>query len=178
MESGKRNFQSISSQLMFVFIIISFNTPAIADEGMWLYNDPPTQLLKDRYGFEPTSAWLEHIQKASVRFNSGGSGSFISPDGLIISNHHVGADALHKFSDAEHNYLRDGFYARSQKEEKRCLDLELNVLISTEDVTGRVNAAVKPDATAEEAFAARRAVMVCAKTGILSSTGLKIWPFV
>ena len=173
MESGKRNFQSISSQLMFVFIIISFNIPAIADEGMWLYNDPPTQLLKDRYGFEPTSAWLEHIQKASVRFNSGGSGSFISPDGLIISNHHVGADALHKFSDAEHNYLRDGFYARSQKEEKRCLDLELNVLISTEDVTDSVNAAVKPDATAEEAFAARRAVMAEIEKESLEKTGLR-----
>jgi len=173
MESGKRNFQSISSQLMFVFIIISFSIPAIADEGMWLYNDPPTQLLKDRYGFEPTSAWLEHIQKASVRFNSGGSGSFISPDGLIISNHHVGADALHKFSDAEHNYLRDGFYARSQKEEKRCLDLELNVLISTEDVTDSVNAAVKPDATAEEAFAARRAVMAEIEKESLEKTGLR-----
>jgi hypothetical protein len=168
MNLGKRIFR-----LMVVFIIISFSIPAIADEGMWLYNDPPARLIKDRYGFEPTPAWLEHIQKASVRFNSGGSGSFISSDGLIISNHHVGADALQKFSDAEHNYLRDGFCARSQKDEKRCLDLELNVLISIEDVTDRVNAAVKPDAPAEEAFAARRAVMAEIEKESLEKTGLR-----
>jgi hypothetical protein len=168
MNSEKRIFQ-----LMFAFIIISFSIPAIADEGMWLYNNPPTRLIKDRYGFEPASAWLEHIQKASVRFNSGGSGSFISPDGLIISNHHVGADALQKFSDAAHNYLRDGFCACSQKDEKRCLDLELNVLISIEDVTDRVNAAVKPDAPADEAFAARRAVMAEIEKESLEKTGLR-----
>ncbi len=173
MESEKLNSCPKSTSLMVVFIIISFSIPAIADEGMWLYNNPPARLIKDRYGFEPTSAWLEHIQKASVRFNSGGSGSFISPDGLIISNHHVGADALQKFSDAEHNYLRDGFCAHSQKDEKRCLDLELNVLMSIEDVTGRVNAAVKPDATAEEAFAARRAVMAEIEKESLEKTGLR-----
>ena len=66
-----------------------------ADEGMWLYNDAPRRLLKERYGFDATDAWLEHVQKSSVRFNSGGSGSFVSEDGLIISNHHVGADVVH-----------------------------------------------------------------------------------
>jgi len=160
-------------QRVIVFIIMSVSIPANADEGMWLYNDAPYQLLKDRYGFEPTSAWLEHIQKSSVRFNSGGSGSFISENGLIISNHHVGADALQKFSNAEHNYYRDGFYARDRKEEKRCLDLELNVLMSIEDVTERVNAAVKPDTNPEEAFAARRAVMAEIEKESLEKTGLR-----
>ena len=160
-------------QLVIVFIIMSVSIPANADEGMWLYNDAPYQLLKDRYGFEPTSAWLEHVQKSSVRFNSGGSGSFVSEDGLIISNHHVGADALQKFSDAEHNYYRDGFYACSRKEEKRCLDLELNVLMSIEDVTDRVNAAVKPDTNPEQAFAARRAVMAEIEKESLQKTELR-----
>ena len=173
MELEKRNMRTPFKQLVIVFIIISVSIPANADEGMWLYNDMPYKLLKDRYGFEPTSAWLEHVQKSSVRFNSGGSGSFISEDGLIISNHHVGADALQKFGDAEHNYYRDGFYARSRKEEKRCLDLELNVLMSIEDVTARVNAAVKPDASAEEAFAARRAVMAEIEKESLDKTGLR-----
>src|SRR5262249_35750699 len=69
-----------------------------ADEGMWLFNDPPKQLLKQRYDFDATDAWLEHVQKSSVRFNSGGSGEVVSEDGLIMSNHHVGADALQKLS--------------------------------------------------------------------------------
>ena len=147
--------------------------PAISHEGMWLYNDPPRQLLKEKYDFEPTDIWLEHLQKSSVRFNSGGSGSFVSADGLILSNHHVGADALQKFSDEQHNYLQDGFYARTPAEEKQCLDLELNVLMSIEDVTDRVNAAVKGDMKAEKAFLARRAVMAEIEKESLEKTSLR-----
>ena len=156
-----------------IFLASVFSVSAFADEGMWLYTAPPKQVLKEKFNFDVTDAWLEHLQKSSVRFNSGGSGSFVSPDGLVLSNHHVGADALHKFSDAEHNYLRDGFYARTRAEEKRCLDLELNVLYSIEDVTDRVNAAVKPDMTAETAFAARRAVMAEIEKESLDKTGLR-----
>ena len=130
-----------------------------ADEGMWLYNQPPRQLLRERYRFDATEAWLDHLQKSSVRFNSGGSGSFLSADGLLISNHHVGADALQKVSTKEKNYMRDGFYAPTPAQEIKCLDLELNVLQSIEDVTARVNAAVPNDATPANAFAARRKVI-------------------
>jgi hypothetical protein len=161
-------------QLLIVAIIMAANSiPAMADEGMWLYNEPPRQLLKDKYQFVPTDAWLEHLQKSSVRFNSGGSGSFVSADGLLLSNHHVGADALQKFSDEQHDYLRDGFYARTLAEEKKCLDLELNVLMSIEDVTARVNAAVKPEMNAEAAFSARRAVMAQIEKESLDKTGLR-----
>src|SRR6185436_9914076 len=130
-----------------------------ADEGMWLYNQPPRQLLRERYQFDASDAWLEHLQKASVRFNSGGSGSFVSEDGLLISNHHVGADALQKVSTQAKNYLHDGFYARTSAQEIKCLDLELNVLQSIEDVTARINAAVPKDAGPADAFLARRKVM-------------------
>ena len=69
-----------------------------ADEGMWLFNNPPYKTLQDKYHFQPTAAWLEHLQKSSVRFNSGGSGSFVSADGLVMTNHHVGGDCLQKIS--------------------------------------------------------------------------------
>src|SRR5881398_3918557 len=110
---------------------------------MWLFNAPPLKQLKGKYHFEPTPQWLEHLQKASVRFNSGGSVSFVSATGLCITNHHVGADALQKASSEQHNYLKNGFYAKTNAEEIKCSDLELNVLVSTEDVTERVNVAVK-----------------------------------
>ena len=104
---------------------------------MWLFNAPPLNQLKEKYHFEPTAQWLEHLQKASVRFNSGGSGSFVSANGLVITNHHVGADTLQKMGNEQHNYLRDGFYAKTQAEEIKSTDLELNVLMSIEDVTAR-----------------------------------------
>src|SRR2546421_11984218 len=88
-----------------------------ADEGMWLFNNPPLKQLKEKYQFEPTSQWLEHLQKASVRFNSGGSGSFVSSNGLCITKHHVGLDTLQKISREEKNYVGDGFYAKSQQGE-------------------------------------------------------------
>src|SRR5438094_749569 len=103
--------------LLLVFAV-AFNSSALADEGMWLFNAPPLKQLREKYQFEPTPQWLDHLQKASVRFNSGGSGSFVSANGLVITNHHVGADSLQKLGDEQHNYLRDGFYAKAQAEEK------------------------------------------------------------
>src|SRR6266478_4765467 len=146
-----------TSPLAGLFCILTFAIHA--DEGMWLFNQPPRDLLRERYKFDASDAWLEHLQKASVRFNSGGSGSFVSESGLLISNHHVGADSLQKLSTREKNYLRDGFYARTGSEEIKCLDLELNVLESIEDVTGRVNAAVAGHTDPAQAFAARRKII-------------------
>src|SRR3954464_11487641 len=131
-------------------LILTAISSTFADEGMWLFNNPPLKQLKEKYHFEPTPQWLEHLQKSSVRFNSGGSGSFVSSNGLTITNHHVGLDTLQKLSNEKNNYVRDGFYAKTQAEEPRATDLELNVLMSTEDVTARVQAALKPGMTAEQ----------------------------
>ncbi len=153
--------------------IVTNQTRLDADEGMWLFNDPPRKLIKEKYGFDVTDRWLEHVQKASVRFNSGGSGSFVSEDGLVMSNHHVGADCLQKLSDKDHNYYRDGFHARTRDDEKGCHDLELNVLMSIENVTDRVNAAVKSGMPPEKAFLARRAVMAEIEKESSDKTGLR-----
>ena len=130
-----------------------------ADEGMWLFNNPPRSILKQKYGFEPTDKWLEHVQKSSVRFNSGGSGSFVSPDGLVMTNHHVGLDTLEKMSEKGKDYVKDGFHAKTIAEEIKSHDLELNVLMEIVDVTEQVKAAVQPNMTSEKAFEARRSII-------------------
>lgn len=146
---------------------------ARADEGMWLFNQPPRELLRDRYEFELKDEWLLKVQRASIRFNSGGSGSFVSKDGLLVSNHHVGADALQKLSTKEKDYLRNGFYAAERGQEVKCLDLELNVLQSIEDVTEKVNAGVPARADNETAFAARRKIIAEIEKESLDRTGLR-----
>ena len=140
---------------------------------MWLLNQPPLADLKTRHGFDPGQAWFDHVQKSAVRFNNGGSGSFASADGLIITNHHVAHDAIYKLSTKEHDFVRDGFYARTHAEELRCVDLELNVLWEIENVTDRVNAAVAPGLGAEPARAARNAAKAAVEKESFERTGMR-----
>ena len=167
-------FSSVHTRLAFAIACsISFGASVLADEGMWLFSAPPLKQLKENYQFEPTPQWLEHLQKASVRFNSGGSGSFVSANGLVITNHHVGADTLQKISDEQHNYLRDGFYAKTPVDEIKSTDLELNVLVSTEDVTARVTGALKSGMTSDQASSARNAVIAAIEKQSKEKTGLR-----
>src|SRR5213594_2582545 len=118
--------------LILIFLLA---TAARADEGMWLFNQPPRELLKKKYDFDITDGWLDRAMKASIRFNNGGSGSFVSPNGLAITNHHIALGQLQKISNAQRDYVKDGFYAKTQAEEVKAPDLELNVLVSMENVT-------------------------------------------
>ena len=155
-------------------LVVLLLAPALrADEGMWLFNQPPRERLEKDHGFRLTPEWLLHLQQSSVRFSSGGSGSFVSADGLVLTNHHVGAGAIQKLGDETHDYYRDGFAAATREQELRCHDLELNVLVSIEDVTARVQAAVKPDMPPTEAVAARRAVLAAIEKESLAATGLR-----
>jgi len=165
-----RMLQLKSSVFLFLSAML-WQSRLQADEGLWLFNNPPVKQLQDKYHFTPTAAWLEHIQKSSVRVGRGGSGSFVSPDGLLLTNHHVGSDSIQKLSDATHNYLADGFYAHTLSEEKPCPDLELNVLQSIEDVTDRVNSAVTPSMNASQAFLARNRVTADIERESLNTTG-------
>ncbi len=144
-----------------------------ADEGMWLFNDLPVEQLKDKYGFEPTAAWSEHLMKSAVRFNVGGSASFISSNGLVLTNHHVGSDTLYKLSTKENDYYRDGFLAKSFGEELKAPDLELNQLVNIVDVTDRVNKAVPATMSAADAAVARRAAIEAIEKSANDETGLR-----
>src|SRR3984957_348844 len=144
-----------------------------ADEGMWLFNNPPLKVLQDKYHFQPTAAWLEHVQKSSVRFDNGGSGSFVSPDGLVMTNHHVGADCLGKISTKDKNYIATGFEAKANADEPKCDDLELNILMSIDDVTARVAGAVQPGMDPASAEKARRAIINNLEKESFDKTGLR-----
>jgi Peptidase S46 len=157
--------------LLSVLILALAAPLALADEGMWLYNAFPKEKVKAQYGFLPTEEWLDHVRLSSVRFNNGGSGSFVSADGLTFTNHHVGADCIQKLSTAGTNYMKTGFYAKTQAEEARCPDLELNVLVGIEDVTAKVNANLKPGMTAAEAGQAQRAAMSAVEKDCVAATG-------
>lgn len=146
---------------------------ALADEGMWAFNNLPLKTLKDRYGFTPPKGWAEQLRAASVRFNNGGSASFVSPDGLILTNHHVGADMLQKISTKEKDYHHDGFHAKSLEEEIKAPDLEINVLMGIEDVTDKVNAVVKDGMSDAEAGTVRRKAMADIEKAATDRNGLR-----
>ena len=159
---------------LFVTLAALFAGSALrADEGMWLYSAPPRAQIKAKYGFDLTDAWLDHVRLSSVRFNSGGSASFVSGDGLVLTNHHVASDSLQKMGSKDKNYLRDGFYAKSAAEEIKCNDLEVNVLQSIEDVTARINAAVPAGLTGSDAALARRKIIAEVEKESRDKTGLR-----
>jgi hypothetical protein len=159
--------------LIFALILAMAAPLALADEGMWLFNAFPKDKVKAQYGFIPTQQWLDHVRLSSVRFNNGGSGSFVSADGLTFTNHHVGADCIQKLSKAGTDYMKTGFYAKTQAEEAKCPDLELNVLTGIEDVTAKVNAGVKAGLSAAEAGQAQRSAMSAIEKDCATASGLR-----
>src|SRR3989440_1609173 len=156
-----------------LFVLSSLGQPARADEGMWPFNNVPKAEIKKRYGFDVTDEWLKHVQLASVRFNNGGSGSFVSPEGLVLTNYHIVEDFVGEFSTAQKDYAKEGFLARTRAEEMKIPNLELNELMSIEDVTERVNAGVTPSMSAADALAARRTAMAAIEAESTKATGLR-----
>jgi hypothetical protein len=173
MKTIKSNRISHAILVMGCCSLIMIGVRVSADEGMWTFDNPPTKLLQERYGFTPTPQWLDHVRLSSVRFNDGGSGSFVSPHGLALTNHHVAFGQLQKVSTAEKDYVTDGFYARTPGEELKCPDLEVNVLMSMENVTARVLGVVKPGLGDKEALEARKAEIAKIEKESLDSTGLR-----
>src|SRR5438094_9444793 len=143
--------------ILALFSLQTINFTALADEGMWTFNNVPRAEIKKKYGFDVTDEWLKKVQLASVRFNNGGSGSFVSPNGLVLTNYHIVEDIVNDVSTPQKDLPKEGFGARTPAEEIKAPSLELNVLMSIEDVTARVNGAVKLGMSDARAYAARHA---------------------
>src|SRR5262245_35473177 len=129
---------------------------ALPDEGMWPFDGLPLQVLKEKYNFEPTKEWLEHVRLGSVRFDTGGSGSFVSANGLVMTNHHVALATLQKIATPEKDWVKDGFSARTFGSEPHGVELTLRQLIEIKNVTNEVMEAAKGK-EAPEAEGAREA---------------------
>ncbi|HEX8456890.1 MAG TPA: S46 family peptidase [Pyrinomonadaceae bacterium] len=170
------DFRKLSRALLAA--LITFSTlgaglqTARADEGMWPFNQVPRAEIKRKYNFEVTDEFLKKLQLASVRFPNG-SGSFVSPDGLVLTNYHIIEDAVGELSSAEKDYAKEGFVARTRAEELKIPGYELNVLQSIEDVTDRVNASVKTGMSAGDAFTARRTAIAAIEKESTEKTGLR-----
>jgi Peptidase S46 len=162
-----------SALVLALFASQTLHLTALADEGMWTFNNVPRAEIKKKYGFEITDQWLDKVRLASVRFNNGGSGSFVSPNGLVLTNYHIVEDIVNEVSTPEKDLAKEGFLAKTRAEEIKAPSLELNQLISIEDVTARVNGAVKPNSTDAEAFKAKTAEIAKIEAESLKATGLR-----
>jgi hypothetical protein len=164
----------LRSVLLLPAVLLLAAAPVIhAEEGMWTFDNPPLKLLAAKYNFHPTQAWLDHLRLSSVRLNDGGSGSFVSANGLLLTNHHVARGQLQKNSTAERDYLSDGFYAATPDAEMKSADLEVNVLVAMKDVTARVQGAAKGISGDAKALKARDAEIAAIEKESKDKTGLR-----
>lgn len=165
--------RALRSLFVIPALLLAMWAPACAEEGMWTFDNPPLKQLAEKYNFHPTQDWLDHLRLSSVRLNDGGSGSFVSPDGLLLTNHHVARGQLQKNSTPDHNYVRDGFYAETHDQEMKTPDLEVNVLVGMQDVTARVEAAAKGAKDDAAALKARDAEIAAVERESKDKTGLR-----
>src|SRR3954469_2188486 len=161
----------VCALVVALFSLSSLQFMAPRDEGMWPFNNIPRDEIKRKYGFDVTDEWLKKVQLASVRFNNGGSGSFVSPNGLVLTNYHIVEDFVGELSTAQKDYAKDGFVARTQADELKIPNVELNELISIEDVTNRVNGVVTAGMSDADALAARRKETAAIEAESTKATG-------
>jgi hypothetical protein len=130
-----------TARATLLLVAMSFGLSAIADEGMWTFDNFPAAKMRAKYGWAPDATWLTHARLASIRLAQGCSASLVSPDGLVMTNHHCARECLSELADAKHDFIAKGFYAATAADEKRCPALEANQLVEITDVTAQMEAA-------------------------------------
>lgn len=122
-------------------VLLALSPAAFAAEGMWTLDNLPREAMKKDFGFDPDQAWLDRAMKSAVRLAGGCSGSFVSADGLVLTNHHCVIGCVQDLSSQENDYVNNGFLAARAEDEKQCPGMELNRLQSITNVTERVQTA-------------------------------------
>lgn len=133
----------------FLMLLLGFVTLK-SEEGMWTFENPPVKQVQSAYNFEITQSWLEHVRLSSVRFMLGGSGSFVSPDGLVMTNHHVAVGLADRISTPKNDYARNGYAADDFDEELKLPGGECNVLIEMTNITDRIRNSANDAKTSED----------------------------
>lgn len=131
------------SRVLILLLSVLVSVQAFADEGMWTFDNFPAKEVKNKYGVQITSGWLEHARLSSVRLANGCSGSFISSEGLVLTNHHCVVRCVEQLSTAKKDYMAKGFLAKDKEMEINCPALEVNRLVEITDVTKKVQASTK-----------------------------------
>lgn len=142
-----------------------------AEEGMWTFDNLPLKAIQAKYGWAPDQAWLDHVRLASLRF-PGGSGAFVSRDGLVLTNHHVAANTLQRASSRERDLVRHGFHASTREQELSMPSLELSTLMAMENITDRLAKLAKPGRTEQETVKARALEIERIRKELQDRTGL------
>src|SRR2546423_11277200 len=137
---------------------ISLAAPALADEGMWTPDNFPFDQVNQKYGLHLDHKWLDHVQASAVRLAGGCSASVVSPNGLVLTNHHCVTGCVRNLSSADHDYVNDGFFTASFGDEKQCPGMQAEILQSITDVTTKLRTATNGK-SGEEFGNARRAAI-------------------
>src|SRR5271169_6056171 len=167
------------SRLTIMLAALCLSAAALADEGMWTYDNFPAAKMRAKYGWAPDAAWLEHARLGSIRLTLGCSASLVSSDGLVMTNHHCARECISELSDAQHDYVAKGFYAAAAAEEKKCPAMEANQLVNITDVTKQMEAATagKAERAFHEAERAAKAKIesACATTADVRCEVVKLY---
>jgi hypothetical protein len=163
----------LTKKTLFMSLLLCAATYLPAEEGMWTFNNLPLESIKKQYDTVLDKAWIERAQKSGLRISLGGSGSFVSPRGLVMTNHHVGAKAVYNLSTQERDLMEKGFLAKTLDEELKCPNMYVDQLISIQDVTSEVNAAARDEMSPADREAARQIAISDIKSKAQAKTGLQ-----